>query len=171
MSHAKTIVHCNENPIFVFLFWELGGISCNFHIHVSVSDLCIPRIGPHISYSRIGRSIVGIYKSLTDTWMRKWPRNSFSGNICFEFVVLGLCSVYQAIVVMLMSAIINTTYCNNLFYLNHNVPLLWVPIQLSNNAAIAYHAWLTLVTYFLDAPKLQTNYIVFPSMLIVHLIF
>ncbi len=32
----------------------------------------IPRIGPHISCSRIGRSIVVIYESLTDTWMWKW---------------------------------------------------------------------------------------------------
>ncbi len=48
--------------------------------------------------SRIDRSIVEIYKSLTDTWMWKlglWPRNSFSGNICFEFSVLVLCSVLQ----------------------------------------------------------------------------
>ncbi len=46
--------------------------------------------------SRIGRSIVGIYKSLTDTWMWKlglWPRNSFSGNMCFEFSVLIFCRV------------------------------------------------------------------------------
>jgi hypothetical protein len=40
--------HCNENSIYVFLFWELRGLSPNFHIHVSVSDLYIPRIGPHI---------------------------------------------------------------------------------------------------------------------------
>ncbi len=31
--------HCNENPIYVFLFWELRGPSPNFHIHVFVSDL------------------------------------------------------------------------------------------------------------------------------------
>jgi hypothetical protein len=37
------------------------------HIHVSVSDLYIPRIGPPISCSRIGRPIVGLHKSLTDT--------------------------------------------------------------------------------------------------------
>jgi hypothetical protein len=36
--------HCNENPINVFLFWELRGLSPNFHIHVSVSDLYIPHI-------------------------------------------------------------------------------------------------------------------------------
>ncbi len=45
----KTDIHCKENPIYVFLFWELRGLSRNFHIHVSVSDLYIPRIGPHIS--------------------------------------------------------------------------------------------------------------------------
>jgi hypothetical protein len=34
-------MHCNENPIYVFLFWELRGLSPNFHIHVSVSDLYV----------------------------------------------------------------------------------------------------------------------------------
>jgi hypothetical protein len=37
-------MHCNENPIYVFLFWELRGHSPNFHIHVSVSDFYIPRV-------------------------------------------------------------------------------------------------------------------------------
>ncbi len=45
--------HCNENPIYLFLFWELcQGLSPNFHIHVSVSDLYVyygTRISPHIS--------------------------------------------------------------------------------------------------------------------------
>jgi hypothetical protein len=53
-------MHCNENPIYVLLFWELRCLSPNFHIHVSMSDLYIPRIGSHISFSRIARSIVGI---------------------------------------------------------------------------------------------------------------
>jgi hypothetical protein len=60
-------LHCKENPVYVFIFLELRGLSPNFYIHVSVSDLYIPRISPHISCSRKGRSIVGIYKSLTDT--------------------------------------------------------------------------------------------------------
>ncbi len=80
----------------IFLFWELRGLSPNFYIHVSVSDLYIPRIGPHISSSRNGSSIVGIYNSLTDTWMWKLglrPRYSFSGNICFQFSAFFLCSV------------------------------------------------------------------------------
>ncbi len=41
-------MHCNENHIYVFLFWELRGLSPNIHIYVSASDLYIPRIGPHI---------------------------------------------------------------------------------------------------------------------------
>jgi hypothetical protein len=32
-----------KNPIDVFLFWELRGLSPNFHIHVYVSDLHIAR--------------------------------------------------------------------------------------------------------------------------------
>jgi hypothetical protein len=37
-------VHGKENPIYV-----LRSLSPNFHIHVSVSNLYIPRISPHIS--------------------------------------------------------------------------------------------------------------------------
>ncbi len=59
--------HCKENPISVFLFWELRGLSPNFQIHAFVSDLYIPRIGPHISFSKVDRPILEIYKSLTDT--------------------------------------------------------------------------------------------------------
>jgi hypothetical protein len=39
---------------------ELRSLSPNFHIHVSVSDLQIPRIGHILSCSRIGRPIVGM---------------------------------------------------------------------------------------------------------------
>ncbi len=42
----KNVLHCNGNPVYAFLFWELRG---QFHIHLSVSDLYSPRIGPHIS--------------------------------------------------------------------------------------------------------------------------
>ncbi len=46
----------------------------------------------------IGRPIVGIYNSLTDTWMWKLgpgPWYSFSGNICYKFSAFCLCSVPQ----------------------------------------------------------------------------
>jgi hypothetical protein len=39
-GHAR--LHCNESPIYVFPEMELRGLSPNFHIHVSVSDLYIP---------------------------------------------------------------------------------------------------------------------------------
>jgi hypothetical protein len=64
---ARIHLHCTGNPIYVFLFWELRGLSPNIHIHVSVSDLSIPRIGPHIFMQQKGRLIMGIFKSLTYT--------------------------------------------------------------------------------------------------------
>jgi hypothetical protein len=55
-------MHFNENPIYVFLFWELLCLCPNFHIHVSVSVLYIPIGSVYIfSCSRIGRSTVGTY--------------------------------------------------------------------------------------------------------------
>jgi hypothetical protein len=59
---------CNGNPIYVFLFYELRGLSPNFHIHVHVSNLYISRIGPHIWLQQhtVDRPILEIYKSLTD---------------------------------------------------------------------------------------------------------
>jgi hypothetical protein len=36
--------HCNGNSVYIFLFRELRGLSPDFLIHVSVSDLYIPRI-------------------------------------------------------------------------------------------------------------------------------
>ncbi len=52
-------------------------------------------------FSRIGRPIMGnLYKSLTDTWMWKLGlrlHNFFSGNICFEFSVLCLCSAWSVV--------------------------------------------------------------------------
>ncbi len=68
-----------------------------FHLNVSVSDLYIPRIGPHIfSCSRIGRPIVGIFESLTNTWMRiLGPETAqfLFREICVKFSVLCLFSV------------------------------------------------------------------------------
>jgi hypothetical protein len=44
----EALLHCNENPIYVFLEKELRRLSPYFHIHVSVSDLYNPKIVPHI---------------------------------------------------------------------------------------------------------------------------
>ncbi len=88
-------LHCNENHISIFLFqfphmmglWAIYIFPWSIHIFF-------------FSCSRIGISIMGIYKSRTDTWMWKlglWPRNSFSGNIFFQFLVLVLCSVQDRV--------------------------------------------------------------------------
>jgi hypothetical protein len=47
-----------------------------------------------VPFSRIGRSILEIYKSQRDIWMWKLGllRNSLSGNICFEFSVMVFCN-------------------------------------------------------------------------------
>jgi hypothetical protein len=53
--------HCNKNPFYVFPEKEMGGLCPKLHIHVSLSYLYIPRIGPHIFRSRIGKPILNIY--------------------------------------------------------------------------------------------------------------
>ncbi len=65
LAQGKGAIHCKENPLSIFLFWEQRGLSPN--ANMSVSDLYIPRIGLHISSSRIGRPMVGMYRSLTET--------------------------------------------------------------------------------------------------------
>ncbi len=45
---ACSIIHCKEIWIYVFPEKELRGLSPNFHIPVSVSDLYIPTFGPPI---------------------------------------------------------------------------------------------------------------------------
>ncbi len=40
------LLHHKEISIYVFPEKELPSLSPNFHIHVSVSDLCLPTIGP-----------------------------------------------------------------------------------------------------------------------------
>ncbi len=62
------MLHCKENSINVLPEKKLRGLSPNFHIHVSVNDLCIPAISPPIFLlQNIGRPIAEIYKSLTET--------------------------------------------------------------------------------------------------------
>ncbi len=90
--------HCTENPVYLFPEMESRGLSDSVPTSTFICLLAIYIFqgSVHIfSWSRIGRPIVEIYKSLTDTWMWKSvlrPRNSFSGTICLEFSVLCLCS-------------------------------------------------------------------------------
>ncbi len=54
-------LHCNENPIYVLPEKELRGLSPNFHINVSVSDLYSPRISPHIFLQQNRQTDFGNY--------------------------------------------------------------------------------------------------------------
>ncbi len=58
---------CNENPIYVFPEKELRGHSPNFLIHVSVSDLYLPKISPHIFLQQNRQTDWGNIQLLTDT--------------------------------------------------------------------------------------------------------
>jgi hypothetical protein len=79
-------IRCTENPIYVFseitlqrqnaenlkqIFpeKEYRGLSPNFHIRMSVSELYIPTMGLPVLLEEICRCrlILGIYKSLKDT--------------------------------------------------------------------------------------------------------
>ncbi len=68
---------------------KLYGLVPNFYIHVSVSDLYIPTIGPQTQYSEKKRTHRGNIL-FTDAWMQKLgtrPHNFISENICLEFSV------------------------------------------------------------------------------------
>ncbi len=90
IAKKGSIEHCNENPIYVFP-------EKNCAASVSVTTLmCLWAIyifpgSVHIfSCSRLGRPVLGIYKSLTYSWGHAIP---FLGiYICFKFSILFLCS-------------------------------------------------------------------------------
>ncbi len=85
--------HCREIWIYVFPKKELRGLSPNFHIHVSVSDLYIPTFGPPIFIQQNKqtdqRNILISHRNMN---VLIGTGKSFPGNICFEFSVLCLCS-------------------------------------------------------------------------------
>ncbi len=58
--NVNTSVHTATKIPFMYSYFGNCAVSVPISTFVSVSDLYIPRIGPHISCSRIGRLIVGI---------------------------------------------------------------------------------------------------------------
>ncbi len=87
--HGVKRAHCNENPIYVFLFWELIGLGPNSHIYIFPEPV---HIFPAAELAE--RSWEYINRSQTHEcgyWVcgRAIP---LSGNICFEFSELVLCS-------------------------------------------------------------------------------
>ncbi len=57
---SSALIRCKESSIYVILEKKLRGLSPNFHIHVYVNDLYIPRAVSLFYCSRIGRPIEGI---------------------------------------------------------------------------------------------------------------
>ncbi len=80
-THSWRIHSTEKNPIYVFPEMKL-----HRYMHVSVSYLFIPRIGLPI----LLQPILGIYKSLTDTWIYnsvleiKRPSSFISGDTSIE---------------------------------------------------------------------------------------
>ncbi len=73
--HITTLQRQNaENLKQIFPEKEYRGLSPNFHIHVSVNELYILTMGLPFLLEEICGLILGIYKSLTDTWMLGWGR-------------------------------------------------------------------------------------------------
>jgi hypothetical protein len=44
---SSPTLHCKDDPIYVFPDMKLHSLDLNSHIHASVNDLYIPRIGVH----------------------------------------------------------------------------------------------------------------------------
>ncbi len=84
--------HCKENSIYVFLFWVLRGLGPNFHIHVPVIDLYIPRVRTHISCSRKGRLILEIqYINLSQIYeCRNWETEHYNSVLEITVSFLGI---------------------------------------------------------------------------------
>ncbi len=96
-------LHCEEISIYVFLEKELRGLSPNFHIHVSVSNLYIPIIGSLIFCSRIGRPIVGIYVWITHRNMNVGIRTEAAQFLFWEHLLRIL--VFFAVHIILFQGV------------------------------------------------------------------
>jgi hypothetical protein len=82
--------HCKENLIYLFLFWELHGLSHNFHIHVSMSDLYIPRISPHTSLQQRGQTDPGNINLSKIFECRNWETEHYNSVLEITVSFLGI---------------------------------------------------------------------------------
>ncbi len=104
---------------------------CLWAIYIFLGSVLI------FSCSRIGRPILGMYKSLTDTWMWKmglWLPNFFSGNIVSEISVLCICSVARILADLRLAecTVYKNSHCPPLVYSISYTPI-WIflyPLEL-----------------------------------------
>ncbi len=117
--HCKkvySVYTATKNPFMYFLF----------DLPILLQEICGP--------------ILEIYKSLTYTWMWKMgqrPRNSFSGNICFQFSVLVLCSAFS-----------KSTFASLFEGYSSTVWTFWIPVGVLRNPKIVFIAFVNLVQIF-----------------------
>jgi hypothetical protein len=72
-------------------FWELCGPSPNLHIHVSVRDLHIPRIGPHIFLQQNRQDQSWKYINLSQIYERKnWETEHYNSVLKITVSFLGI---------------------------------------------------------------------------------
>ncbi len=73
IANSKDTPHCKKDPIDVFSEMKLRGLVPSFHIHVMyLLAICIfPRSVHLFCCSKIGRPILGVFKSPTDTWLSR----------------------------------------------------------------------------------------------------
>ncbi len=98
-KHPQNRLPCNENPIYVFVFWDLRSLSPNCHIHVSVSELYNPRIGPNIFLYQNRQIKSREYVNCSQTHeCGNWDCGR--AILCWEYLFrifgTGLCSVPQS---------------------------------------------------------------------------
>jgi hypothetical protein len=87
-------MHCKEDSNYVFPEIKLRGLVPSFHIHTSLSDLYMPRIGPPILLQPNRQTDRGNiqYKSLTDIQYECKIGNE-AEKFHFQFSVQYRCSV------------------------------------------------------------------------------
>jgi hypothetical protein len=91
-SLVSDIPHCEENPIYVFLFWELRSFNPKFPTHVSVSNLYITRSTYCISLQQNRQTDPGnIYVNLSQIYeCRNWEAEHYNSVLEITVSFLGI---------------------------------------------------------------------------------
>ncbi len=106
------ILHCTKNSKQIFPESKLCGFVPNFCIHVSVSHLYIPTMGPPILLYCVCGLIVGIYKSLEAAQFHFW-------EYFFQFLAQCIYSTVDDSVLLSENMQLSRNWYKNRFYSSH----------------------------------------------------